>query len=175
MRRRPHEKSASDPKQTLLCQIYDAFFGNQVSARHRVATWSNVIVKWLVVLLILAASDSVFASQECDAANFDGHAQQIACEIRQTQSKSHEVDVALANVKAANVRFEKIPGTKPGLFTSRIDDDQRLWNAWIAENCRLQGDATMGTAGADVEQQCLQEGYSQRIQMLNQLAQTLGS
>lgn len=133
-----------------------------------------MIRKWLVVLLCLAASDAALASEGCDAANFDSHAQQIACEIHQTQAKSHEVDVALANVKAANARFEKIPGTRPGLFTSRIDDDQKLWSAWIAEDCQLQGEVSMGTAGAEVEQQCLQEGYSRRVQMLNQLAKTLG-
>lgn len=134
-----------------------------------------MILKGLVVLLILTASGSAFAGQGCDAADFDSHAEQIACEIRLTQSKSHEVNVALDHLKAANERFEKIPGTKSGLFTSRIDDDQRQWSAWMAEDCRLQGDATMGTAGAEVEQQCLQEGYSERVKVLNHLAQTLGS
>lgn len=127
----------------------------------------------LIGLLAFTAIDAAFAGQGCNEATFTSHAEQIACEIHQTQFVSREVDAAFANVKVANARFEKIPGTKPGLFTSWIDDDQKQWRAWIAEDCRLQGEVTMGTAGADVTQECLQDGYLQRIRSLNQLARTL--
>lgn len=123
----------------------------------------------------LTASDVAFASQGCPRATFDSHAEQIACEVRQTQSALREMDAALDKVKTANARFEKSSGIKPELFTREIDDDQKLWRLWIEKDCRLQGEVTMGTAGADVIQQCLQEGYARRVQVLSQIARTLGS
>lgn len=127
----------------------------------------------LIVLLALTVSDVAFANQGCSGTAFGSHAEQIACEMRQTQAELREVDAALDNVKAANARSEKISGIKPELFTGQIDDDQKLWRLWIEKDCRLQGGVTMGTAGADVEQQCLQEGYARRVHELNQIARTL--
>ena len=74
---------------------------------------------------------------------------------------------------AANARFEKIPGTAPNLFTKTLRYDQKQWSVWVAEDCKLQGAVTMGTGGADIEQGCLQDAYSQRIKVLQQIIQAL--
>nr|WP_225561540.1 lysozyme inhibitor LprI family protein [Rhodanobacter sp. DHB23] len=130
--------------------------------------------RYAVILLWgITASGPVSAQQVCDSQNFNSHAAQIDCEIKQTQLKSLEVKRVFDAVMAANARFEKIPGTAPNLFTASLRDDQKQWRAWVAEDCRLQGELTMGTAGADVEQDCLQDAYSQRIKVLQQMIQTL--
>ncbi|MBD8898995.1 lysozyme inhibitor LprI family protein [Rhodanobacter sp. DHG33] len=131
--------------------------------------------KRVVILLWgVTASGLVSAQQVCDSQSFNSHADQIACEVKQTQLKSLEVKRVFDDVMAANARFGKAPGTAPNLFTVRLRDDQKQWRAWVAEDCKLQGDLTMGTAGADVEQDCLQDAYSRRIKVLQQMIQTLG-
>jgi len=130
---------------------------------------------FVLLLVGVAVSGMACAQQACESENFNSHGDQIACEIRQTHLKSLEVDRVFDNVMAANTRFEKNPGTAPNLFTGRLAVDQQQWRAWVAQDCKLQGDVTMGTAGSDVEQQCLQDAYSQRIEILQQMIRALGS
>lgn len=127
------------------------------------------------LLWVTAFNSTVFAQQACDNQSFNSHSDQIACEIRQTHLKSLDVDRVFDEVMAANARFESRPGTAPNLFTVELAADQKHWRDWVAEDCRLQGEVTMGTAASDIEQQCLQDAYSQRIKVLRQIIQMLGN
>jgi uncharacterized protein YecT (DUF1311 family) len=129
----------------------------------------------LLLLCGMAVCELAIARPTCDSKGFNSHSDQIACEIRQSQQRSQEVDRAFADLMSANDHFNRIPGTKPNIFTEWLKSDQVQWRAFTSKDCELQGEVTMGTAGSDVVQQCLQEAYTQRIQVLHQMAQLLGN
>jgi len=133
----------------------------------------RAIRPWVFITTIFGIH--AYAHASCNSQNFNSHADQIACEIRQTKLTSIEVDRTFEKVMAANQRFEKNPGTARGLFTHALTSDQSDWRVWITEDCKLQGDVSMGTAGSDIEQACLQNAYLQRIKTLQHIATTLGS
>lgn len=54
--------------------------------------------------------------QESNEATFNGNAEQILCEIRESQFVPHEVDATLVDVKAVDARFETIPGENAGFL-----------------------------------------------------------
>jgi uncharacterized protein YecT (DUF1311 family) len=129
----------------------------------------------LFFFLLSIAFNNIAFGQTCDSQNFNSHSDKVACEIKQTNLKSLDVDKVFDEVMVANAKFESMPGTRPNLFTVQLATDQKAWREWIAEDCRLQGEVSMGTAASDIEQECLQDAYSQRIKVLRQIIQMLGN
>jgi hypothetical protein len=127
----------------------------------------------ILLVCSVAFCETAAAAAACDSQDFNSHSDQTACEIQQNQRISQDVDRAFDHLMAANDRFNRIPGTKRDLFTAWLKSDQARWRAFTTQDCALQGGVTMGTAGSDVEQQCLQDAYRLRIAVLRQMAQTL--
>jgi hypothetical protein len=120
----------------------------------------------------LAFSGLATAQSTCDTET-NSHSDQIACEIKQSQQRSQDVDHAFADLMATNTRFNHLPGTKSDLFTKWLTSDQAQWRAFTAQDCSLQGEVSLGTAASDIEQQCLQDAYAHRIEVLRQMANIL--
>jgi uncharacterized protein YecT (DUF1311 family) len=135
-----------------------------------------VVAMWKTVYFSLGLMfiGTAMAQGPCSGDGPNGHAGQIACEIKISQRISAEVDRTFADLMKANDRFNKIPGTKPNLFTDWLKSDQAAWRNFTTKDCELQGEVTMGTAGADIEQACLKDAYEKRIQVLHQMADYLG-
>lgn len=60
-------------------------------------------------------------------------------------------------------------------FTTWIGQTQQQWAAWVTTERRLEGAVTMGTAGADVEETCLQDAYASRIRALDDMTRYLSA
>jgi len=127
----------------------------------------------LAVILLVTYPLVATAQNTCDNQTFNSHADKIACEIKQTYAKFKDVNKAFDQLMYVNAQFEQITGTASNLFTSRLGENQEQWRSWVKNNCSLEGDVSMGTAGSDIEQQCLQDAADARIKELHHMAELL--
>ena len=59
-------------------------------------------------------------------------------------------------------------------FRGRIARSQADWDAWMKEECALEGDIVMGSAGAILDPQCRIRLVTERIREIDEMRRTSG-
>jgi len=147
------------------------------SAQPRVslqASFYYFFVKQRTVLFALVFSTTCAASpaqsEPCDSPHMNtvqrGQcARMQAAEATTQMQKSYSRAVAAAEALLSN-------GWKVD-FLGDIKETQRRWKTWMEAECGLEGNTTMGSAGAFVTPLCEERMARERAQILDKLAEQL--
>ncbi|UAJ09542.1 lysozyme inhibitor LprI family protein [Glacieibacterium megasporae] len=122
----------------------------------------------IVVALALVTAPNKPAQRAEDCYHkTDSHVAEAACESMKADGASRKLQRYYRQVFRAAAEFSKTTSTIS--FTKQIQRNQARWSLWAADECRLEGEVTMGSAAITIEPICRQRLSAQRLTELKSI------